>query len=116
MKRLLILVFHFYAFIFLGAAYAEGEESNAHLEDTQMIINATPGTSGTSGVILALPCPECQSRRFSFDRNTKFYLNGTSIQLKETGQKIDWRGMISFSPSHPEYALEVFLNQPEPRK
>lgn len=116
MKRLLILVFHFCTFIFLGAAYAEGEGNNAHLEDTQMIINVTPGTSGTSGVILALPCPECQSRRFSFDRNTRFYLNGAAIELKTVGQKIDWRGMINFSPRDPDHALEVFLSQPESRK
>lgn len=116
MKRLLTLVFYFCALIFHGAAYAEGDENSAHIEDTQMIINATPGTSGTSGVILALPCPECQSRRFSFDRNTKFYLNGAAIELKAVGQKIDWRGMISFSPRDPNHAIEVFLNQPESRK
>jgi hypothetical protein len=113
MRRSLIIISFACAIFFQGIAHSEDEERTGQIEDSQMIINAGSATNGASGVILALSCPECPSRRFTFDQSTSFFLGGAPVEFEDLGRKIDWRGMIMFSIANPSHASKVFLHKPE---
>lgn len=113
MRRILLFAFAICANAFSVAAHSEDEENTGYIEDTQMIINASSGPNGEAGVILALPCAECPSRRFTYNRDTVFVLGGARVEFSELGGKIDWRGMIMFPIADPTRASKVFLRKPE---
>ncbi len=113
MSRFLPFALAVCASAFCVAAHSEDEEETGYIEDTQIIINASSGPNGAAGAILALPCAECPSRRFTYDRNTVFVLGGAPVEFRELGGKIDWQGMAMFPIADPTRASKVFLRKPE---
>ncbi|WP_160288314.1 hypothetical protein [Pseudomonas knackmussii] len=113
MRRSFLFALAVCASALCGTAYSENEEKTGYIEDTQIIINASSGPNGEAGVILALPCAECPSRRFTYNRDTVFILAGAPVEFRELGGKIDWRGMIIFPIADPTRASKVFLRKPE---
>ncbi|MCY1287500.1 hypothetical protein D9M70_364950 [compost metagenome] len=109
MKKLIRALLLASAFTSINGVAGTGDEPLGNIEDTQIIINRGAGNNGELGYLLALPCSSCESRRFSFDSSTQFYLEGLPVSERDLGGKVDWRGRITFSVKQPTLAVEVFL-------
>ncbi|WP_125887177.1 hypothetical protein [Pseudomonas luteola] len=108
MKRISLLLWMPFFLALINWANADDSDLG-YIEDAQIILNRMPLQNGTLGFLLATPCIKCQVRRFSFDSKTLFYLKGEPVSEREFGGRIDWRGMIMFSPKTPSVAHTVFL-------
>ncbi|WP_286788376.1 MULTISPECIES: hypothetical protein [unclassified Pseudomonas] len=108
MKRIIILLAMPFFLALINWANADDSDLG-YIEDAQIILNRMPIQNGTQGYLLATPCMKCQVKKFSFDSKTLFYVKGEPVSEKELGGRIDWRGMIMFSPKTPSVAHTVFL-------